>query len=82
MPKAIQQWTVVSGRCATQGAEGERVFGVQLQSDAEVLWMWPDVDPNYRVVEALRTRLEKSRPEPCHWAEIVEEFISEAAGII
>lgn len=80
VPKAIQHWTVVSSQCTTPGAEGRQVFGVQLQSDADIVWAWPDVDANWQVVEMLRTRLEKNTPEACHWAEIVEEFIGEVAG--
>ena len=75
-----EQWSVVQGVCATPGAEGVLVYGVQVRCRDGSTWCWPDVDVERAVVDRLARRLQAAQPERCHYEELVLDFIQEVAG--
>ena len=68
-------WTVTCGLCRTDGAEGTPVYGVRCRD-----WAWPDVDTDLAVVQRLADRLNRLQPEPCHYADMVLDYIQERAA--
>ncbi|MBR5524265.1 MAG: hypothetical protein IKU51_03245 [Clostridia bacterium] len=72
-------WVVFDGVCTTPGAEGVPVYGVACFDDG---WCWPDVDTDRAVAERLVQRLNRTQPEPCHYADMVLDFIEQEAGRI
>ena len=76
---AAQIWTVVAGTCGTHGAEGIPTYGVQV-TYADCTWTWADVDLDPAVAQRLTDRLNRVQPEPCHFEEIVLDFIEESAA--
>ncbi len=74
-----QRWEVVPGVCGTPGAEGIATYGVRVIYDGGT-WQWSDVDTDPKVVRRLIQRLNRAQPEPCHFAEIVLDFIEETAA--
>lgn len=69
-----EKWTIVYSACSTDGAEGMPVYGVQCSD-----WSWPDVDTDRAVAQRLADRLNTLQPEPCHYADMVLDFIAECA---
>ena len=76
---AAQIWTVVAGTCGTHGAEGIPTYGVQVIYAGRT-WTWADVDLDPAVARRLADRLNRVQPEPCHFEEIVLDFIEESAA--
>ena len=76
----MQNWTVIEGRCATDGAEGYPTYGVRMTASDGSCWEWEDVDTDPAVAAALACRLQAIRPEPCHFQELVLDFIEEMAA--
>ncbi len=70
-------WEMIGGMCHTHGAEGAAVYGVRVKGADGTLWEWQDVHVSRQAVQALVRRLQEAQPEPCHYAEMVEEFIQE-----
>ncbi len=75
-----EEWRLVRGVCATPGAEGVPVYGVAVCRRDGGTWCWPDVDTDRAVVSRLVERLQTAQPEPCHYAEMVLDYIHEVAG--
>lgn len=76
---APQQWKMIPGVCGTPGAEGAPTYGVQVTYGPHV-WTWADVDTDPAVAQALVDRCNRLQPEPCHFEEIVLDFIEESAA--
>ncbi len=74
------EWALVQGVCATQGAEGVPVYGVAVRCRDGSEWTWPDVDTDRAVVSCLVARLQAAQPERCHYTEMVVDYIEEVAG--
>ena len=72
-------WEVIEGRCKADGADGGAVYGVQVRKDGEVRWTYVDVDTDRQRVETLAARLQHAQAEPCHWEELVEDWIYRCA---
>ncbi len=77
---ADQQWQTVRGVCRTPGAEGWPVYGVRVRCPDGAVWCWPDVDTDESRVRRLAARLQAAQPHPCHFEELVLDFIEETAG--
>ena len=73
-------WIVVRGFCGTPGAEDQPTYGVQCAYNGGV-WTWSDVDTDPVAAQMLADRLNAARPEPCHFADMVLDFIEERAGM-
>lgn len=76
----MQQWRLTQGRCATEGAEYCATYGVATTLPTGDEWEWPDVDVDRGVVQTLVDRLQATQPEPCHFTDMVLDFIEETAG--
>ena len=76
----MQQWRVIEGVCATDGAEGFPVYGVAVTLPDGIEWSWIDVDTDRRVAQRLADRLQSVQPERCHFEELALDFIEEMAG--
>ena len=76
-----QQWQLTRGVCGTPGAEGIPTYGVRVRCPDGRVWAWPDVDVDPAVADRLVARLQEIQPEPCHFAELVLDFIEEQAGL-
>lgn len=72
------EWTVIRGVCITPGADGVATYGVQ-GTCAHGVWQWPDVDLDYGVAAALAQRLNALQPAPCHFTDMVLDYIEERA---
>ena len=72
-------WRVTQGVCTTDGAEGWSVYGVQAMLPDGTVWCWADVDTDRKIVERLVCRLQSLQPSPCHFADLVLDFIEEQA---
>ena len=77
MAKDKVRWRVIRGVCSTQGAEGAQVYGVRAENADGIAWEWADVSASLQVVTVLAERLNEEQPEPCHFAEIVADYIEE-----
>ncbi len=75
-----QEWTVIDGVCRTPGAEGRRVYGVAATLADGSVWRWEDVDTDLAVAYVLACRLQEWQPAPCHFEDLVRDFIAEMAG--
>ena len=75
----MQQWSVIEGVCETEGAEGYPVYGVQVTLTDGTCWSWADVDVDSAVATALATRLQTLQPAPCHFEDMVRDYIEEQA---
>ena len=75
----MQCWQRIESVCAGDGAEGFPTFGVQVTTPDGTVWQWADVDPDPAVTDRLVARLQAVQPEPCHWQEMVLDFICEVA---
>ena len=75
----MQMWRVTQGVCRTDGAEDCPVFGVQVTLSDGAVWSWTDVDTDRRIAESLACRLQSLQPSPCHFADLVLDFIEEQA---
>ena len=73
-----QIWMITSGVCTTPGAEGVPTYGVRVTYPGGA-WAWADVDTDIAVVQVLADRLNRLQPEPCHFADMVLDFIEEYA---
>lgn len=73
-----QNWTITYGWCCTQGAEDVPSYGVRVHYPDGV-WEWSDVDTDRAVAQALADRLNQVQPAPCHFADMVLDFIEEHA---
>ncbi len=78
---AEQRWERIAGVCETPGGEGAPVWGVQVRWGEMVPWVYPDVSTQATEAQELAERLQRAQPEPCHWQDIVEEYIHEIAGL-
>ena len=77
---ARQNWIVIPGVCSTPGAEGTPTYGVQMIGEGRP-WTWLDVDLDPAVAQLLADRLNRLQPEPCHFTEMVLDFIEERATV-
>ena len=77
MAKDKVRWKLIRGVSSTHGAEGAAVYGVRAEQADGTAWEWADVDVSPQTVTILVERLNEAQPEPCHYAEIVEDFIQE-----
>ena len=75
----MQRWTVTSGISDSDGAEGYPVYGVQVTLPDGGVWSWPDVDVDRCVAERLAHRLQAIQPSPCHFRDLVLDYIEEQA---
>ena len=75
----MQIWRVTQDVCRTDGAQGCPVFGVQVTLPDGTLWTWADVDVDREIAERLTCRLQSLQPSPCHFADLVLDFIEEQA---
>ncbi len=75
-----QQWEMIQGTCGTEGAEGVSTYGVAVRHPDGSAWTWSDVDTDPAVVAVLLERLRLCRPEPCHYGDMVLDFIHEVAA--
>ena len=75
----MQIWRVTQGVCRTDGAEGCLVYGVQVTLPDGTQWSWADVDTDRRLAECLACRLQNLQPAPCHFEDLVLDFIEEQA---
>ncbi len=73
-------WIVIRGMCGTPGAEDRPTYGVQCVYAGGV-WTWSDVDTDPVAAQMLADRLNALCPEPCHFADMVLDFIEERAGM-
>lgn len=76
------KWELVPSVCATPGAEGVPVYGVRVRCRDGGEWVWPDVDVDPAVVHRLVARLQAAKPERCHYADLVADYIEEIAGAL
>ena len=76
----MQQWRMITGVSDTPGAEGYPVYGVAATLPDGSVWSWADVDPDPAVVQILCHRLQWAQPAPCHFRDIVLDFIDEMAA--
>ena len=76
-----QQWELTRGVCGTHGAEDKPTYGVRVRCPDGRVWAWPDVDLDPAVTARLVARLQSVQPEPCHFAELVLDYIEEQAGL-
>lgn len=74
--KAEQQWQVVKGVCETDGGEGVDVYGVQVTCPDGSCWRFADVTDSADEAERLADLLQQSCPHPCHWQDVVEDYIA------
>ena len=74
----VWEWSVIRGVCTTPGAEGTATYGVRAVC-ADRVWQWPDVDVDPAVTAALAHRLGALQPDPCHFTELVLDYIEERA---
>lgn len=42
-------------------------------------WSWPDVDTDAALVDRLVARLNEVQPQPCHFADLVLDYVEECA---
>lgn len=70
-----QNWMVIRGFCGTEGAEHVPTYGLRCEHPDGV-WSWPDVDVDGAAVEALADRLNAVQPSPCHFADMVLDYIA------
>ena len=75
----MQMWRVTQGVCRTDGAEGCPVYGVQVTLPDGTVWSFADVDTDRFAAERLACRLQSLQPAPCHFADLVLDFIEEQA---
>ena len=75
----MQIWRVTTDVCCADGAEGCPVYGVQVTLPDGTLWAWADVDTDRSAAECLACRLQNLQPSPCHFADLVLDFIEEQA---
>ncbi len=74
MEAEAQQWVMTEDICTTDGAVGERVYGVCVhQGDRE--WRFADVDASPQRVEYLLRLLNEEQPASCHWEDIIRDFV-------
>lgn len=74
-------WERTQSICVTPGAEGVPVYGVRVRLTDGSAWEFPDVDTSPQTVDRLLERLRQAAPEPCHFAELVEDFIAETVTV-
>lgn len=67
-------WELTVGRCETEGAVGETVYGIRVTAGT-FCWRFADVDADPQRVERLLQRLRQERPHPCHLEDVVRDFI-------
>ncbi len=75
-----QRWELTAGVCETPGAERVLVYGVRCCREGAVCWIWSDVDVDRERVIQLIDRLNRAQPEPCHYGDIVRDFIEQEAA--
>lgn len=76
----MQQWRMTSGVSDTPGAEGYPIYGVAVTLPDGSEWRWADVDTDSAAVQTFCRRLQLAQPEPCHFRDMVLDFIEEMAG--
>ena len=67
----MQVWRMIEGACATQGAQDVPTFGVAVTLPDGGTW---------QVAYVLVCRLQALQPAPCHFEDMVRDFIEEMAG--
>lgn len=79
--KAIARpvYTVFRSRCSTPGTDGVTVYGLRITIGNNFI-EFADIDPCADRVQALADRLAELDVEPCHYADIVQDYIQELAG--
>ena len=75
----MQIWRVTQDVCRTDGAEGCPVFGVQVTLPDGTVWSFADVDTDCEMAQCLAHRMQHLQPSPCHFADLVLDFIEEQA---
>ena len=73
------EWSVIEGVCTTHGAEGLPTYGLRGVKGGGEVWEWTDVDVCCDRVEQLVCRMQQAQPSPCHWEDIVRDFVEEQA---
>ena len=76
----MQRWRVIKGVSDTPGAEGHPVYGVAVTLPDGGAWRWADVDVDPAAAQALCHRLQAIQPAPCHFRDLVLDFIEEMAA--
>ena len=76
----MQRWKITEGVCTTSGAEGYPTYGVAVTLPGGEVWSWADVDVDPSVVRLLVDRLQAAQPQPCHFRDLVLDFIEEMSG--
>lgn len=70
-----QDWQVIDGVCETQGGEGQQVYGVRVSQGGCTVGTWADVTDSYEAAARLARRMQRVQPAPCHWDDIVRDYI-------
>lgn len=78
--KEEQQWEVFAEQIDTPDEQRVWVYGVQCWRQGTIAWRWSDVDTDKGRVARLAERLNREQPEPCHYADMVLDFIEEEAA--
>ena len=78
--KEKQQWEVVLKQINISDTQSVWAYGVQCIGRGTIRWCWPDVDTDRERVLRLAERLNREQPEPCHYADMVLDFIEEEAA--
>lgn len=71
-----QRCQVTEGVCETPGGEGAAVYGVGVRCADGTGMVWSDVAADYEAASRLAQRLQQAQSEPCHWQELVEDYIT------
>ena len=72
----VWQWRVVEGVCTTPGGEGAVVYGVQVTDENGGIHCWADVSAQREDVVRFAARMQAGQPAPCHWEELVTDYIT------
>lgn len=62
----------------TPDGESVRTYGIELTAGGQVA-EFPDIDLSSAVVERLIDRLRTNAVEPCHFCDVVRDYIEERA---
>ena len=77
MKNVVFTWEITRNICRADGAGQHVAYGLLVRQEERTVWSFPDIDSNRLTVERLAHRLQAACPEPCHWQEIVEDYIAE-----
>ena len=77
MENVVFTWEITRNICRADGVGQHVAYGLQVRREGRTVWNFPDIDGSRRAVERLAHRMQAACPEPCHWQEIVEDYIAE-----